>query len=73
MMKELQRRVEEVAVVKAKLFLDQVQISLKVVADYPDMVEENKELLQTIEEQEKTLRLQAQVKESLERQINLLN
>ncbi len=73
MMKELQRRVEEVAVVKAKLFLDQVQISLKVVADYPDMVEENKELLQTIDEQEKTLKLQAQVKKSLERQINLLN
>ena len=73
MMKEVQRRAEEVAVVKAKLFLDQVQISFKVVADYPDMVEENKEHLQTIDEQEKTLKLQAQVKESLERQINLLN
>jgi cell division septum initiation protein DivIVA len=73
MLKELQRRAEEVAVVKAKLFLDQVQISLKVVADYPDMVEENKELLQSIDEQEKTIKMQAQVKESLERQINLLN
>jgi hypothetical protein len=37
------------------------------------MVEENKELLQTIDEQEKTIKMQAQVKESLERQINLLN
>ena len=73
MMKEVQRRAEEVAVVKAKLFLDQVQISLKVVADYPDMVEENKELMQTIDEQEKTIKLQVQVKESLERQISLLN
>ena len=57
MMKELQRKAEEVAVVKAKLFLDQVQISFKFVADYPDMVEENRELLQTIDEQEKTIKL----------------
>jgi hypothetical protein len=37
------------------------------------MVEENRELLQTIDEQEKTIKLQVQVKDSLERQINLLN
>ena len=48
--KDLEKRTEEVAVLKAKLFLDQIQITLKVVAEYPDMVEENNELMRGISE-----------------------
>jgi hypothetical protein len=55
--KDLEKRTEEVAILKAKLFLDQIQITLKVVAEYPDMVEENNELMRGISEQEKTLEL----------------
>ena len=42
--KQLRQREEEAGVLKAKLFLDMCTINLKVVPEYPDMLEENREL-----------------------------
>ena len=39
--KQLKSRDEEVGVLKAKLYLDMIGISFKLVPEYPDMVEEN--------------------------------
>ncbi len=55
MRKDLDKRTEEAGVLKAKLFLDLVQISFKIVPEYPDMLEENNELLKGIGEMEKTI------------------
>lgn len=73
MKKELARKTEELAIVKAKMYLDQLQIEFRLVPEYPDMVEENQELNRGLEEQEKTIELQNQVKVSLENQLKLLN
>ncbi len=43
---------EELAIAKAKLFLDQISLTLKVVAEYPDMVEDNKMMALQIEEKD---------------------
>lgn len=67
MKRDLDKRTEEAGVLKAKLFLDLVQISFKIVPEYPDMVEENHELQRGLAEMEKTIELQKEVKGSLER------
>jgi hypothetical protein len=38
-------------ILKAKLFLDLVDIKINVVAEYPDLVEENNDLLKEMEKQ----------------------
>ena len=46
--KQLKVRDEEVGVLKAKLYLDQIQVNFKIVAEYPDLLEENCALEQEI-------------------------
>ena len=41
---------------KAKLYLDTLTLDLKVVAEYPDMVEENNSLLEKIEIMDEEIR-----------------
>lgn len=48
--KEVQRRAEEVGVLKAKVFLDKFSLDIKVVPEYPDLFEENKEIMKEIYE-----------------------
>lgn len=48
---------EELAITKAKLFLDQISLTLKVVAEYPDMVEDNNTMVMQIEEKDRLLDL----------------
>jgi hypothetical protein len=43
---------EELAIMRAKLFLDQISITLKVVPEYPDMLEDNREMAILIEEKD---------------------
>ena len=43
---------EELAITRAKLFLDQISITLKVVPEYPDMLEDNREMAILIEEKD---------------------
>jgi inosine/xanthosine triphosphate pyrophosphatase family protein len=44
---------EELAITRAKLFLDQISLTLKVVPEYPDMLEDNREMAVLIEEKDK--------------------
>ena len=39
--KQLRQREEEAGVLKAKLYLDMYTVSLKIVPEYPDLLEEN--------------------------------
>lgn len=39
--RQMYARDEEVGVLKAKLYLDQISINFKIVAEYPDLLEEN--------------------------------
>ena len=39
--RQMKGRDEEVGVLKAKLYLDQISINFKIVAEYPDLLEEN--------------------------------
>lgn len=39
--KQMHARDEEVGVLKAKLYLDQIAISLKIVPEYPDLMEDH--------------------------------
>ena len=45
MKKQLRQREEEAGVLRAKLFLDMYTVNLKIVPEYPDLVEENRELI----------------------------
>lgn len=38
--KALERKVEELSIVKAKMWLDMVSVNIKVVPEYPDLYEE---------------------------------
>lgn len=42
--RQIKQRDEEAGVLRAKQFLDFVQVSIKLVPEYPDLVEENNEL-----------------------------
>ena len=42
--KQLSLKNDELGVLKAKLYLDLIAIDCKVVAEYPDMVDENNQL-----------------------------
>lgn len=42
--KELESTRNQLQVMRAKLFLDQLNISFKIVPEYPDLLEENKDL-----------------------------
>jgi hypothetical protein len=42
--KQLNKREEEIGVLRAKLFLDMYSLNIKIVPEYPDMVEENRDL-----------------------------
>ena len=47
---------QEIAVLKAKLYLDQISLSFNIVAEYPDMVEDNRDMLKQIELKDQQLR-----------------
>ena len=42
--KDLESTRNQLQVMRAKLFLDQLSISFKIVPEYPDLVDENKDL-----------------------------
>jgi hypothetical protein len=50
--KQLRQREEEAGVLKAKLYLDMYTVSLKIVPEYPDLVEENQILQKEIDEKD---------------------
>lgn len=60
---------EELAITRAKLFLDQISITLKVVPEYPDMLEDNREMAILIEEKDLQIGSQKELKDSYEKQI----
>ena len=64
---ELSNRVDDIGVLKARLVLDLVDISVNVVAEYPDMVEENNMLFANNEI------LMGQIKEYERREVDLKN
>lgn len=50
--KQIRMREEEVGVLKAKLYLDQIHLSFKIVPEYPDLVEENNTLEYQVEQKD---------------------
>ena len=46
---ELATKSKELGVVKAKLHLDLLNLDIQIMAEYPDMVDENNELYQKID------------------------
>ena len=53
--RQMQGRDEEVGVLKAKLYLDQISINLKIVAEYPDLLEENYTLDSEVQKKEESI------------------
>ena len=53
---QLQSKQEEIGVLKAKLYLDLLNIQMNVVAEYPDMVDENNELYSKIDIMDEEIR-----------------
>jgi hypothetical protein len=47
--KKLEAKNQEIGILKAKIHLDMVEMSIKVVAEYPDLVEENNELYAVVD------------------------
>jgi hypothetical protein len=50
--KQLRQREEEAGVLRAKLFLDMYTVNLKIVPEYPDLLEENQLLNQDISDKD---------------------
>jgi hypothetical protein len=50
-------KIEEMAVLKAKLTLDMLEYHVNVVAEYPDLVDENNQLYDQIDEIKKALKI----------------
>jgi hypothetical protein len=50
-------KIEEMAVLKAKLTLDMFEYHVNVVAEYPDLVDENNQLYDQIDEIKKVLKI----------------
>ena len=54
------------------MFLDQLSINLKIVPEYPDLLEETTELKLQLVQRNENLALQHEIKTSLDRQLGIL-
>ena len=51
----MRQREEEAGVLRAKLFLDMYTVNLKIVPEYPDLVEENQLLTKDVSDKDQML------------------
>lgn len=63
MRKALEGKEGEVAKLRAKLYLDMVDVNIKLVPEYPDLWEESEGMRKELEEKETKLKLFKEVKE----------
>jgi len=51
----LAKKSEEIGILKAKITLDMIQLNMRLVPEYPDLVDESHELLALVEEKQKLI------------------
>lgn len=64
--KQLSKKTDELSIMRAKMYLDMVQVNLKIVPEYPDLMEETNQIKKELAQKDSILRSFNDVKLSLE-------